>query len=80
MSDISHGFMQHQPKGEHRLDLVSPQVHYVADDQLSLYVGSPTTGVVGPVPEPVACLPMDSEPLNWQPLWPQWERMCFVPE
>ena len=33
-----------------------------------------TLAAGGPVPESVACLPVDSTHL----IWPQWERMCQV--
>ena len=39
---------------------------YVADEQLGLHEGPPTTRAEA-VPEPVACLPVDPAPLNGPP-------------
>jgi hypothetical protein len=55
-----------QPKSEHRLDQPPTPCTYVADEQFGLHVGLPETGV-GAVPEPLACLLLNPEPLNGRP-------------
>ena len=65
--------LNHQPKSRHGLDLGPP---HIAEVQLGLHVGSPTTGA-GVVPETVACLWIPFTQLGCL-IWPQWERMYLV--
>lgn len=70
-----HTMQNHQPKNIHRLDLAPPAT-YVADVQLGLHSGPPTTGA-GAGPDSVACLWNLFPWLGWL-VWPQRERICPV--